>query len=831
MNRCSKCHDVMVLHFSCFGAMWACLSCHTQRRVSIAVRELYDQDCLLSPGTVFDPLLVAPQLLSKNSTLGVIFVELVADPLDMMARIVLLLIKFSRVDVKGHLAPFMEPSLTLSNCDLRFTSEVRDLEESYFLCDGKTIFDLDNVLDELSSACRQFVERNKGCDSLKSVVISAPPHSTRQWFLEWANTVSSTECSAEVEGNIIRSIPRGLLQFMKPFQMDAVRKCVVDFGGRMLLGDEMGTGKTVQALGIISALCSHITTPFPLLIVCPSLVKSVWSCAVERWLYPLVNCEDVHMVHDSNGFTRNDGATDGSSDTNDLFLRLTSEKKPSKHKITVISYRMLVLLAREVLSTAWGSVIFDESHILHSGAAEMEAQHTNIGRCLGLCTPICLMLSGTPCLSTPFDLFSQIDTLKHGLLGANKYEFGTRYCELCFTGAANGSYLSFGRCTRPRELRSMLEAFVFLRRLKAQVLTQLPTKSRQMILLEPILRLREESSVMLFQHRYLSVGVEKVKPVSEFVRKLIAERAVVVFAHHISVLEGIQKEIPEAFLIDGSTLPKVRETIIAEFGSKVERRDLLHTTGTCTELFPVLLCGVTAIALGISLSAASVCVFAELPPTIGWLLQAEDRLHRIGQEKSVVSYVCILRDSLFENEMWARLQLCSEAVTCVDSPAVVETERSVDRRVYFPSVTPTLCKGEELQIGVSPSTWRVHVRAVLGANIRTLCTLSLDECYQLRLSPPTESNIDNTIITFIDRYSLSSCYVRRKFFIVSKKSTRTRHTTPAKNTRRYLCDLDLSLCPRSCYLMCWAIVHRITTSFFFAPTPNSTVTASCVYLV
>jgi hypothetical protein len=40
-------------------------------------------------------------------------------------------------------------------------------------------------------------------------------------------------------------------------------------------------------------------------------------------------------------------------------------------------------------------------------------------------------------------------------------------------------------------------------------------------------------------------------------------------------------------------------------------------------------------AVGVDLSAASLAIFVELPPDASWLCQAEDRLHRHGQQKAL----------------------------------------------------------------------------------------------------------------------------------------------------------------------------------------------------
>ena len=59
----------------------------------------------------------------------------------------------------------------------------------------------------------------------------------------------------------------------------------------MLLGDEMGLGKSLQAL----ALATAYEDDWPLLIVCPSAMRYPWLDYVEKWL-PFVAPDDVQLL-------------------------------------------------------------------------------------------------------------------------------------------------------------------------------------------------------------------------------------------------------------------------------------------------------------------------------------------------------------------------------------------------------------------------------------------------------------------------------------------------------------------------------------------------------
>ncbi len=52
-------------------------------------------------------------------------------------------------------------------------------------------------------------------------------------------------------------------------------------------------------------------------------------------------------------------------------------------------------------------------------------------------------------------------------------------------------------------------------------------------------------------------------------------------------------------------------------------------------------CWLSAGGQGLDLSAASIAIFVELPPDVSWCRQAEDRLHRRGQQRCVNVYYLV----------------------------------------------------------------------------------------------------------------------------------------------------------------------------------------------
>ena len=69
----------------------------------------------------------------------------------------------------------------------------------------------------------------------------------------------------------------------------------------------------------------------------------------------------------------------------------------------------------------------------------------------------------------------------------------------------------------------------------------------------------------------------------------------------------------------------------------------------------VALLSITAAGTGLTLTAASIVVFTEMHWTPSIMVQAEDRAHRIGQEKSVNCYYLFAKGTLDPN-IYRKLQ-------------------------------------------------------------------------------------------------------------------------------------------------------------------------------
>ncbi|KAI3686977.1 hypothetical protein L1987_80667 [Smallanthus sonchifolius] len=87
-----------------------------------------------------------------------------------------------------------------------------------------------------------------------------------------------------------------------------------------------------------------------------------------------------------------------------------------------------------------------------------------------------MLLSGTPALSRPIELFKQLEALYPNVY-KNVHEYGNRYCQ----GGVFGMYQG---ASNHEELHNLMKATVMIRRLKKDVLSELPVKRRQQVFLD-----------------------------------------------------------------------------------------------------------------------------------------------------------------------------------------------------------------------------------------------------------------------------------------------------------------------------------------------------------
>jgi SNF2 family DNA or RNA helicase len=196
---------------------------------------------------------------------------------------------------------------------------------------------------------------------------------------------------------------------------------------RCFISDEQGLGKTVQALAALEA-----DDAFPAIVVCPASLKLNWAREARKWL-----------PH------RSIGVVEG-----------RSEVFP-KDDITILNYEIVAAHRRALALATPRALVVDESHYCKNP----QAKRTHAVRRLAESIPpdgLRLALSGTPVLNHAEELVSQLRVLGR----IEEFGSGARFAR------------QFGGELSEERLHWHLRRHCFVRRLKREVLPQLPAMRR-----------------------------------------------------------------------------------------------------------------------------------------------------------------------------------------------------------------------------------------------------------------------------------------------------------------------------------------------------------------
>jgi len=400
---------------------------------------------------------------------------------------------------------------------------------------------------------------------------------------------------------------------LRPSQIEGVRFGIMR-RGRCLIADEMGLGKTLQALFI----AQHYAEEWPLLIIAPKAVLSNWRDEITKWFPHLYN--EVEVVTDGKHFL--------------------------KHKlIRIVSYNLAALHSRfrvQQDGNPFNVVFFDEAHYMKSSKT-VRAQAL-----LPVCKAArrCILLTGTAVLNSASEIWTLLSALMRQGVEDISVPSLDDFCRRYAYQKWKRNGFEWEGAKRTDELNALLSGTFMIRRQKVDVL-ELAPKERHLWIIEEdkldrsatkklfamLSRSEKQPASENYAALFSSIAAQgKAAAVADYVADLLSREAkVVVFAHHLYMHNKIQKRLSSLGVkhirIDGSTPAHQRAKYIAKF----------QTDSTVR----VALMGLLASSQGIDLTAARVVVFGELCWVPGRLLQAEDRVHRHGQKRSVEIHYCV----------------------------------------------------------------------------------------------------------------------------------------------------------------------------------------------
>ncbi|XP_060991047.1 DNA annealing helicase and endonuclease ZRANB3 isoform X2 [Dama dama] len=443
-------------------------------------------------------------------------------------------------------------------------------------------------------------------------------------------------CSTSESYKHLDFLPDKLRAKLLPFQKDGIT-FALRRDGRCMVADEMGLGKTVQAIGI----AYFYKEEWPLLVVVPSSLRYPWTEEIEKWI-PELSPEEINVIQNK-----------------------TDVGRISTSKVTVLSYGLLTTDAETLIDALnnqnFKVVIVDESHYMKSRSATRSR----------ILLPIvqkakrAILLTGTPALGRPEELFMQIEALFPQKFGTWT-EYAKRYCNAHVRYFGKRPQWDCRGASNLNELHRLLSD-IMIRRLKTEVLTQLPPKIRQRIPFDlPSAAAKElnssfeeweklmrapysgatETVMGLITRMFKQTAIAKAGAVKDYIKMMLQNDSLkfLVFAHHLSMLQACTEAVIENktryIRIDGSVPSSERIHLVNQFQKDPETR--------------VAILSIQAAGQGLTFTAATHVVFAELYWDPGHIKQAEDRAHRIGQCSSVNIHYLIANGTL-DTLMWGML--------------------------------------------------------------------------------------------------------------------------------------------------------------------------------
>lgn len=383
-------------------------------------------------------------------------------------------------------------------------------------------------------------------------------------------------------------------------------------------------GKTIQAIGAVNL--SKLNKPKVLITTLASL-KLNWQRECEKW------------------FTKN------------LNIQVLSGRSIVRQAdVYIINYDVLDRHEDFLVNTDWDFIIMDEAHELRNRSSKRTKVMYKIqGKQK-------IALTGTPVPNRPEELYGLLNYLQPGKWGTHDH-FTRQYCGR-FKNASG--FVTKG-ASNLDDLSRLLRSRVMIRRLKADVLPELPEKIYQIIpmsgaqdlveqekQLEQMYAAKEsalntellslEKSTAEYK-RVLSelksqrimkmsemarmarlMGIEKTPQVIQYVQDIIEgdpEHKLVLFATHKAVIEKLVEAFGKKCVsITGDTSMDARQRAVDAFQNDPSVN--------------VFIGNIKAAGTGITLTSAHHVVFAEFDWVPGLMQQAVDRCHRIGSKNTVL---------------------------------------------------------------------------------------------------------------------------------------------------------------------------------------------------
>lgn len=466
-----------------------------------------------------------------------------------------------------------------------------------------------------------------------------------------------------------------------------------------------------------------------MLIICPASLRINWQREWRKW------------------------------DTKDLLVGFANGAFP-RSDVVIINYDILKKHNARIRERKWDLLIVDEVHFAKNPSAlrtqqifgctqKKDKKTGEITR--EAIAPIAakrrVYMSGTPLVNRPIELWGLIQSLDPKGLGQNWMHYVKTYC-----GAFQGRFgWDVSGATNLDRLQEVLRSKFMVRRLKKDVLKELPAKRRQIISVPPFgceaavdeeIAAYEQSQVAITDAMVaveLAKASDNADEYTEAVKRLRSAQGiafadmsaarkrtalakvpfliehlesaieaagkVVCAVHHHDVVDRLREHFGKsAVWLDGR----------AEMDERQAAVDRFQKDETCT----LFIGSIKAAGVGLTLTASSTVIFGELDFVPGNISQMEDRCHRIGQADSVLVQHLVLDGSL-DAKM---------AKTIIAKQEVID--KALDREFKQSPVPAMLTLPDEIPVIDEPPATHDIRREALAQEAETLTPESIAAIHQ-----------------------------------------------------------------------------------------------------
>ncbi|WP_373520097.1 SNF2-related protein [Aquiflexum sp.] len=422
-----------------------------------------------------------------------------------------------------------------------------------------------------------------------------------------------------------------------------------------ILADDMGLGKTLQMIALICKMVES-NKKAKILVVAPTTLLFNWKNELEKFAPHL-----DYFIHHGN--------------------RYDSADELGKHQVILTSYGLVINDLELLRKIHFDAIIADESQAIKN---TQSLRYKAITKLNG---KIKMAMTGTPIENSLAELFAQMNFVNPGFFHSFN-SFKENYLKPLKNG--NKEILT--------ELQNKIKPFV-LRRTKEEVLTELPDKTEEylycvmnpiqrkiydayrneyrdyllkkieeegaenskMYVLEGLTKLRLAcDATNLVNHTEAKNESVKIDLLIEHILEKTGNHKILIFSQFVKMLSLVQTKLEENLIdyayLDGSTTLKNREKVVQQFQNEEKKR--------------VFLISLKAGGTGLNLTAADYVYVLDPWWNPAVENQAIDRCYRMGQEKHVIAYRMICKDTVEEKIMQlqqAKSKLAKEVIAEGDS--------------------------------------------------------------------------------------------------------------------------------------------------------------------